>query len=115
MLAGDCRRRRSPRPRQPGALRRDTFHCHIIEVGAMTVVYVPRDSSAVSLGADGVAEAIRKEVSSRKLDVKIVRNGSRGMFSHEPMVEVATASGRIAYGPVTASDVVSLFDSNFLD
>ncbi|MFZ2059645.1 MAG: NADH-quinone oxidoreductase subunit NuoF [Candidatus Binatus sp.] len=80
-----------------------------------TVVYVPRDSSAVSLGADAVVDAIRTETASRKLDVKIVRNGSRGMFSHEPMVEVATSAGRIAYGPVTANDVASLFDTNFLD
>ncbi len=79
------------------------------------VVYVPRDSSAVSLGADAVADAIRLEAASRKLDVKIVGNGSRGMFSHEPMVEVATSGGRIAYGPVAVGDVVSLFDSNFLD
>jgi len=80
-----------------------------------TVVYVPRDSSAVSLGADVVAETIRKQAASRKLDVKIVRNGSRGMFSHEPMVEVSASAERIAYGPVAAGDVVSLFDSNFLD
>jgi formate dehydrogenase iron-sulfur subunit len=80
-----------------------------------SVVYVPRDSSAVSLGADAVAEAIRVEAALRKLDVKIVRNGSRGMFSHEPMVEVATTGGRIAYGPVAAGDVASMFDSNFLD
>jgi len=80
-----------------------------------TVLYVPRDSSAVSLGADAVAEAILSEAASRRLDVKIVRNGSRGMFSHEPMVEVATSAGRIAYGPVTARDVASLFDANFLD
>src|SRR5882757_1697181 len=80
-----------------------------------TVLYVPRDSSAVSLGADTVAEAIRTEVAARTLDVKIVRNGSRGMFSHEPMVEVATSGGRIAYGPVAAADVASLFDANFLD
>ena len=79
------------------------------------VVYVPRDSSAVSLGADVIAEAIRNEAASRKLDVKIVRNGSRGMFSHEPLVEVTTARGRIAYGPVAARDVASLFNSNFLD
>lgn len=78
-------------------------------------VYVPRDSSALSLGADSVAEAIRKEAASRKLDVKLVRNGSRGMFSHEPMVEVATSGGRIAYGPVAAGDVASLFDAKFLD
>ncbi len=78
------------------------------------VVYVPRDSSAVSVGADAVAAAIRGEAASRNLDVTIVRNGSRGMFSHEPMVEVAAAAGRIAYGPVAAGDVASLFESNFL-
>jgi formate dehydrogenase iron-sulfur subunit len=81
----------------------------------MTTVYVPRDSSAVSIGADDVAEVIRSEAASRKLDLKIVRNGSRGMFSHEPMVEVATGAGRIAYGPVAAADVGSLFEVNFLD
>jgi formate dehydrogenase iron-sulfur subunit len=79
------------------------------------IVYVPRDSSAISLGADAVAEAIRSEAASRKLDVKIIRNSSRGMFSNEPMVEVATNAGRIAYGPVAATDVASLFDSSFLD
>lgn len=80
----------------------------------MTVsVFIPRDSSAVSLGADAVASAIRDEAARRKLDVKIVRNGSRGMFSHEPLVEVATGAGRIAYGPVTPGDVASLFDSDF--
>ncbi len=61
MLAGDCRRRRSLRPRQSGALRRNIFERHVVEVVAMTtVVYVPRDSSAVSLGAEAVAEAIRE-------------------------------------------------------
>ena len=33
-------------------------------------------------------------------DVHIVRNGSRGLFWLEPMVEVETAAGRVAYGPV---------------
>src|SRR5260370_10774781 len=81
----------------------------------MTVsVFIPRDSSAVSLGADSVANSIRSEAARRGLDVKMVRNGSRGMFSHEPMVEVATDAGRIAYGPVTTADVASLFDSDFL-
>src|SRR5271154_7532671 len=80
-----------------------------------STLYIPRDSSAVSLGADAVAERIRTQAAARKLDVKIVRNGSRGMFSHEPMVEVLTTDGRIAYGPVRARDVASLFDANFLD
>jgi formate dehydrogenase iron-sulfur subunit len=81
----------------------------------MTVsIFIPRDSSAVSLGADIVANSIRTEAERRELDVTIIRNGSRGMFSHEPMVEVATSAGRIAYGPVATTDVASLFDSDFL-
>jgi formate dehydrogenase iron-sulfur subunit len=78
----------------------------------MTVtIYVPDDSGALALGADRVAKAIEAEISTRGLDVKIVRNGSRGMYWLEPMVEVATEAGRIAYGPVKAKDVPGLFDA----
>jgi len=80
----------------------------------MTTVYVPRDSGALALGAEQVAAAIAAEMAARGLDAKIVRNGSRGLYWLEPMVEVETAAGRVAYGPVKPSDVPSLFDSNFL-
>ena len=76
-------------------------------------IFVPRDSTALALGADEVAAAIGDEASARGIDVQLIRNGSRGMFWLEPMVEVATASGRVAYGPVTAEDVASLFDAGF--
>ena len=39
-------------------------------------VYVPRDASALSLGADAVAKAIEAEAACRNLDVRIVRNGT---------------------------------------
>ena len=42
-------------------------------------VYVPRDSSALSLGAGAVAEAIAAEAARRGIDLRLVRNGSRGM------------------------------------
>lgn len=77
-------------------------------------VYVPGDSGAVSMGADQVAEAISKQAQQRGLIVKIVRNGSRGMYWLEPMVEVEAASGRVAFGPVRKTDVESLFDAGFL-
>ena len=76
-------------------------------------IYIPRDSGALALGADKVAKAIEAEIDNRALDIKIVRNGSRGAYFLEPMVEVATAAGRVAYGPVTAKDVPSLFDAGF--
>lgn len=81
----------------------------------MTVtIFVPRDAAALSLGAEKVAKAIAQEIAVRGLDAKIVRNGSRGMFWLEPLVEVRTERGRVAYGPVMAGDVKSLFDAGFL-
>ena len=78
-------------------------------------VFVPCDAAALSVGADDVAGAIAAEAKKQKLDVKIVRNGSRGMLYLEPLVEVATAKGRVAYGPVTAADVPELFKAGFLN
>src|ERR1700689_2388968 len=78
-------------------------------------VFVPCDAAAVSVGADAVAKAIAELILSRRLDVSLVRNGSRGMLWLEPLVEVETPRGRIAYGPVTAEEVPGLFDAGFLD
>jgi formate dehydrogenase iron-sulfur subunit len=79
-----------------------------------TTVFVPRDAGALSLGAEAVASAIAAQAAKRRQDVRVVRNGSRGMFWLEPLIEVATANGRHAYGPVRASDVPGLFDAGFL-
>ena len=74
-------------------------------------LYVPCDSAALAVGADAVAERIAQEAAARGIDVHIVRNGSRGLFWLEPLVEVATPAGRVAYGPVAPSDVAELFDA----
>jgi len=79
-----------------------------------TTVYVPKDASALSLGADAVAAAIIAEARRRAVAVNVVRNGSRGAFWLEPMVEVALTSGRVAYGPVQPKDVPGLFEAGFL-
>ena len=79
-----------------------------------TRIFVPCDAAAVSVGADRVAQAISAELQARGIDAEIVRTGSRGLFWLEPMVEVATLIGRVAYGPVSAADVPSLFDQHFL-
>ncbi len=79
-----------------------------------TTIYVPRDSAALSMGADEVAAAIARVANERRQPLRIVRNGSRGMLWLEPLVEVATDKGRIAYGPVSAADVPSLFAADFL-
>ncbi len=78
-------------------------------------VFVPIDAAALALGADEVAAAVQETAEARGIAVDIVRNGSRGMFWLEPMIEAETPEGRIAYGPVEAGDVPSLFDVGFLD
>jgi formate dehydrogenase iron-sulfur subunit len=77
-------------------------------------IYVPRDAGALSLGAEAVARAIAGEADARKQPVRIVRNGSRGLYWLEPLVEVSTGQGRLAYGPVAPRDVPGLFDAGFL-
>jgi formate dehydrogenase iron-sulfur subunit len=80
----------------------------------MSAVYVPRDSSALSVGAEEVAHAITRTAVARGDDITLVRNGSRGLFWLEPLVEVATPAGRIAYGPVAPEDVPGLFEAGFV-
>jgi len=77
-------------------------------------IYVPRETSAVSLGADAVADTIVAAAKSKKQNVHVVRNGSRGACWLEPLVEVECAGVRIAYGPVTPTDIDSLFAANML-
>ena len=82
----------------------------------MTImVYVPRDAASLSLGAERVAQAVKKMASARGLDLRIARNGSRGMIWLEPLVEVVTLGGRVGYGPVQVADVEDLFEAGFLD
>jgi formate dehydrogenase iron-sulfur subunit len=71
-------------------------------------IYVPIDAAAVALGADEIAAAMAQAAERSNTAIEIVRNGSRGMHWLEPMVEVATAKGRIAYGPVTAADAEAI-------
>ncbi len=78
-------------------------------------VYVPRDSSALSLGADRTAKVIEAEAQKRGIKIELIRNGSRGLFWLEPFVEVATVAGRVAFAPVQPKDVASLFDADFLN
>lgn len=78
-------------------------------------IFVPCDAAALSVGADAVAAAITGEAARRQVDIRVVRNGTRGLLWLEPLVEVETAQGRVAYGPVAAEDVPGLFEGGFLD
>ena len=72
-------------------------------------IYLPLDSAAVALEADEIAEAIRTHARAKGVDLTVVRNGSRGMVWLEPLAEVETPAGRMAFGPMTLADVPALF------
>ena len=78
-------------------------------------IYLSRDAASVAVGADEVAIALLREAERRGLAIELVRTGSRGLCWLEPLVEVATAAGRVAYGPVTVADVASLLDAATVD
>jgi len=73
--------------------------------------FIPGDAGAVAVGADEVATAFEAAATAKGLTLDIVRNGSRGLYWLEPMVEVETAAGRVAYGPVSADDVPALLEA----
>ncbi len=81
----------------------------------MTVtVWISRDAGALALGAEATAQALVAAARRAGSDIRLRRNGSRGLYWLEPLVEVDCAAGRIAYGPVTAQDVPGLFEKGML-
>lgn len=81
----------------------------------MITLYVPRDTTAISLGADEVAVKLARAAEANGIDLHLVRNGSRGLFWLEPLVEVETDQGRVAYGPVMPEDLPALLDAGLLE
>ena len=79
----------------------------------MTTVYLPRDTTTLSLEGEQVATNLLAQAASDDIEIQLIRNGSRGMFYLEPLLEVQTNRGRIAFGPVRPEDVASLFAADF--
>ena len=77
-------------------------------------VFVPMDTTAVAQGADQVVTAIEAEAQRLGIPIAVERNGSRGAFWLETLVEVEDADGdRRLFGPVRPEDVSALFESGF--
>jgi formate dehydrogenase iron-sulfur subunit len=81
--------------------------------GDVVRVYVPLDAAARAVGADETAQAIGEEAARRGIQIEVIRNGSRGMLWLEPLIEVELSDTRVAYGPVSAQNVPSLFEAGF--
>jgi formate dehydrogenase iron-sulfur subunit len=72
-------------------------------------IFVPCDSAALAVGAHAVADALRRHAADPGARAEVLRNSSRGLFWLEPLVEVDTPRGRVAYGPVAPGDVADLW------
>jgi formate dehydrogenase iron-sulfur subunit len=75
----------------------------------MPRIYVPNDTGAQSVGADDVATAIAVRLAELGVAATIVRNGSRGAYWMEPLVEVDSPAGRIGFANITPAQVNELF------
>jgi formate dehydrogenase iron-sulfur subunit len=80
-----------------------------------TKLYIPRDAVALGLGSDDVEQALVTALHERKIEADFAHTGSRGLYWLDPMIEVATPQGRVAYGPVGVEDVAGLLDAGMLD
>jgi formate dehydrogenase iron-sulfur subunit len=76
-------------------------------------VFIPKDTTARALGAEGLVAAIVMEAERRNIELEVVRNGSRGAFWLEPLVETEWGGKRYGFGPVSIDDVAALFDGGF--
>jgi len=72
-------------------------------------VFVPADSSALSVGANEVADALKAA------GAEVVRTGSRGMFWLEPLVEVQTENGRVGFANFEPTDVTALLKNTLAE
>jgi formate dehydrogenase iron-sulfur subunit len=78
-------------------------------------IFIPRDAGAVAVGAEETVAALEQAATKRNAPIEIVRTGSRGLYWLEPMVEVATPKGRVAFGPVKDTDAASVLDAILAD
>ena len=76
-------------------------------------VHVPSDTTAKARGADRIARLIEIVAQEHKVDVEVHRNGTRGLYWLETLVEVDTDAGRYGFGPVKDGDIESLFAAEF--
>lgn len=76
-------------------------------------IYVPRDTTANAKGANKIAALIEQKAQQLGVEINLIRNSSRGLYWLEPLVEVNSDNGRVAFGPVTEADINSLFEQKF--
>ena len=67
--------------------------------------YVPADTTAGAVGADELAATLQDWLAKNDSQAELVRNGSRGAFWLEPLLEIETGDDRVGFGPVVADEL----------
>ena len=70
-----------------------------------TRYFVPRDTTALAVGAEEIATAVQAGMSTGD---ELVRNGSRGAFWMEPLLEIEQGGERVGFGPLEQAEVAPL-------
>ena len=81
----------------------------------MKTVYIPMDSAALALGADELVASLQAWASAHGQEIRIVRNGSRGMLWLEPLIEVETERGRVGYAGASVDTLPQWLAAGLLD
>lgn len=77
-------------------------------------IYIPRDTAAIAMDVEELIGPILAQAKTQGIELNIIRNGTRGLLWLEPLIEVLTEQGRVAYGPIFEEDLDSLFAANWL-
>lgn len=75
-------------------------------------IYVPRETSAASLGAERVAAAVADLAAQSDGGLRLIRNGSWGACWLEPLLEISDGNQRIAYANVGADEVAGIIEAH---
>ncbi len=76
-------------------------------------IFVPRDTTSCALGAESLAERLGQLIAVDGLPLQLVRNGSRGLYWLEPLLEIDDGESRWAYGPLCESKLEELVAARF--
>ena len=67
--------------------------------------YMPADTTAGAVGADRLAAMIADHIDRQCPGAELVRNGSRGAFWLEPLLEIERDGERVGFGPLAADEL----------
>ena len=70
--------------------------------------YMPADTTAGAVGADHLAAVLAAHIPARAPGAELVRNGSRGAFWLEPLLEIEQDGERVGFGPINENELAEI-------